>query len=176
MDMVDERYQEYISLIGKLKDAFKLHVDVDHRNIHSFYQDKKPLFKLFFGILSKETESSIVVSFHIDLLHTEAIRWFWKLKRLQPDLNLHESFIEDSNGETYLGEDAAALKETYQAQEILTQWLEHSTKEEMEKFSQAPVLGRERDPKQSFDSQTQQTEAIIEFERLRKPSDDEPVH
>lgn len=174
--MTDELYQEYLRLIGRLKDIFGLTVDVDHRDIHTFFKDKRPIFKLFHGIFQSDETPSIVVSFHIDLFHPEAIGWFINIYRLYPSIAMHDSYIEDSAGETYLGEDAMALKETYMAQEVLNQWLEDSTPEEMKQFAEAPVYGRDRDPKKSFNSQTQKHEAIIEFERIKKPGDDEEVH
>lgn len=174
--MAEERYQEYLRLIGNLKDVFNLHVDVDHKNIHEFYDGKRPLFKLFFGMFTKTDDPTIVVSFHVDLQHSEAIRWWHKMVSAYPRLALHDSYIEDSSGETYLGEDAMAIKEVFQAQTILTQWLETSTREDMEQFVKAPVTGREREAYKSFDSHHERTEAIIEFERVRKPSDDESIH
>lgn len=171
-----ESYQEYLRIIGRLKDVFGFHVDVEHENIHTFFKDKRPIFKLFFGMFTQDADPSIVVSMHVDLLHPEAVGWFINIYRLHPQIVLHDSWIEDSAGETYLGEDAMALKETYQAQEILTHWLENASHEEMGEFSKAPVYGRERDPSKIYDSQTERAEAIIEFERLRKATDDDNVH
>lgn len=171
-----ELYQEYLRVIGKLKDVYKLHVDVDHEDIHTFYIDKKPLFKLLFGTFTSDPDPSIVVSFHVSLLHPEAITWFINIYRTHPGILIHDSYIEDSNGESYLGEDALALQEVYQTQDILAEYLENSSREEMEDFATAPVFGRERDTTKSFDSRDEKTEAIIEFERLRKPSNDDQVH
>lgn len=171
-----ELYQEYLRVIGRLKDIFSLHVDVDHEDIHTFYKDKRPLFKLFFGMFTKDPDPSIVVSFHVDLFHPEAIGWFISIYRIYPQLAMHDSYIEDSNGETYLGEDAMALREVYQAQEILNTWLDGSSREEMEDFVKAKVVGRDRNLKRSFDSHMQKSEAIIEFERLKKASDEDEVH
>lgn len=172
----DEQYQEYLWMIGKLKDTFGLHIEVEHQDIHTFFKDKRPLFKLFFGMFTKDESPSVVVSFHVDMFHPEAIKWFINIYQLNPHIVIHDSWIEDSAGETYLGEDAMALKETYQAQEILTQWMENSSQEEMGEFAKAPVYGRERDPNKVYDSQHERMEAIIEFERMRKPTDDDEVH
>lgn len=174
--MRSELYQEYLQVIGKLKDIFGLSIDVDHPDIHTFYKDKRPLFKLFFGMFEKDENPSIVVSFHIELFHPEAINWFVNIYKIHPQITMHDSYIEDSAGETYLGEDAMALKETYMAQEILGTWLDNSTREEMEDFVDAGVFGRDRDPTKSFDSHKERHQAIIEFERLRKPGDDEETH
>lgn len=174
--MAHELYQEYLLVIGKLKDAFKFDVDVEHQDIHTFYRDKRPLFKLFFGSFQKDSEPSIVVSFHLDLPIPEAIAWYINIYRLYPVISMHDSYIEDANGETYLGEDALALREVYQAQEILNTWLEGSSREEMEEFAKAPVVGRQKDPNKSFNSHLERVEATIEFDRIRKPGDDDQVH
>jgi hypothetical protein len=175
--MAKEKYQEYLHLIGRLKDVYGIHADVDHQDIHVFTKDKRQIFKLFFGVFNKQPEEpSIVVSFHVDLMHAEAIIWFMNIQKLYPDILLHDSYIEDSSGETYLGEDAEALKEVYMAQEILGQWLENSSREEMEEFATSKVVGRVRDSKKNFDSRNEKQEAIIEFDRLRKPSDDDQIH
>lgn len=174
--MITNLYQEYLFVIGKLKDTYNLHVDVDHKDIHTFYKDKKPLFKLFFGMFTKEEENSIVVSFHIDMFHAEAIQWFINIYNLHPLIKIHDSYIEDSNGETFLGEDAMAIREVFQSQEILSEWLENHDREDTEYFVKSKVVGRQRDHTKIFDSQVERDKAIIEFDKIRKPEDDEGVH
>lgn len=172
--MVTNMYEQYVFVIGKLKDIYKLDVDVDHKNIHTFYREKRPLFKLFYGMFTAEDDPSIVVSFHLDMYHPEAIQWFINIYSLHPLIKMHDSYIEDSNGECYLGEDALALRETYQAQEILEQWLENQTVEEIEEFVGSKVVGRQTRPK-IFDSLSQKDDAIIEFERVGRPDDDDEI-
>lgn len=174
--MLMDMYEEYIYVLGKLKDVFKLDMVADHRDIHTFFKDKKPLFKLMYGIFQNDKDPSICVSFHLDLMHPEVIYWASQIYRIHPMLSVQDSHIEDSNGETYLGEDAMAIQEVYRAQQIIGEWLERSNPEEMKEFSKAPVSGRHRDPKKTFDSHVQKDEAIIEFERVRKPGDDDEVH
>lgn len=174
--MASELYQEYLRVIGTLKDVHKFDVQVDHQDIHTFYRDKRPIFKLLFGIFQEDIEPSIVVSFHIDLYHPEAVGWFINIYRVHPGVAMHDSYIEDSNGETYLGKDALAIKEIYTAQEILSNWLENSSKEEMEEFTKAKVTGRKRDSKQSFHSQEQKDQATMEFDRIKKPGSADEVH
>lgn len=173
--MLTDLYQEYLFIIGKLKDTYSLHIDVDHKDIHTFYRDKKPLFKLMFGHFTKDDSPSIVISFHLDMYHSEAISWFVNIYQLHPLIQIQDSYMEDSNGETYLGQDALALKEVYQAQAILSDWLENHDKKEIKEFVESKVVGRERTNK-VFDSLGQKDEAIIEFSRMKKPDDDEGVH
>jgi hypothetical protein len=174
--MITDMYQEYLYVIGKLKDVFKLDVIVDHKDIHTFFMGKKPLFKLIYGIFSEDKDPSIVVSFHLDLHHPEAINWYIQIYKIHPFTSIHDSHVEDSNGETYLGEDALAIREVYRSQEILGKWLESSSREEIKEFTEAKVNGRKRNPNQVFDSQVQKDEAIIEFERIRKPPSEDDVH
>lgn len=169
-------YQEYLYVIGKIKDVYKLDIDVDHKDIHTFYKGKTPLFKLFYGIFSTDTDPCIVISFHIDMYHAEAIQWYAKVYSIHPFLKIHDSWVEDSNGETYLGEDALAIREVQAEQDILSKWLEDHTIEEMEEFAKAPVVGRVRVPYKPFDSHIERDKAIIEFKRVKKPDDDESVH
>lgn len=173
--MLINLYQEYLYVIGKLKDTYNLDVDVDHKDIHTFFRNKRPLFKLFFGIFEQDKEQSIVVSFHLDIYHPEAIQWFIKIYNIHPQVKLHDSWIQDSAGETYLGEDALSIKEVYNSQRILDDWLNSHNEEDIEKFIKADVVGRERNSKKSFDSLKQKDEAIIEFKRMSKPTDDSEV-
>lgn len=169
-------YQEYLYLIGKLKDVYKLDLDVAHKDIHTFYKGKKPLFKVMFGTFTKDSDASIVISFHIDLFHAEAIQWFINIYNIQPTVQLHDDYIEDANGETYLGEDALAIKDVYLSQDVLKEWLDNHDKQEIKDFAESKVLGRSPDHKKAFDSQNERSEAIIEFERIRKANDDDQIH
>jgi hypothetical protein len=174
--MITDLYQEYLYVIGKLKDIYGLHIDVDHKDIHTFYHDKQPLFKLMYGIFEKDKEPTIVVSFHIDLTHPQAILWFTNIYRIHPLLVLRDSYIEDSNGETFLGEDAYAIREVYQSQEILGQWLDNHTEEEIKEYTEATVSGRAHEPSKTFDSRVEKDQAIIEFNSTRKPGEDDTIH
>jgi hypothetical protein len=168
-------YQEYLFVIGKLKDQFKLDLEVSHREVHTFFKDKRPIFKLLYGTFEKEASPVIVVSFHIDLTHSEAIMWFVDLYKIHPLIRLHDSWIEDSNGETYLGEDADAIKHVFTTQEILSDWLDNHDEEDTREFVNAKVVGRDRQLK-PFDSLNQKAQAIQEFVRIKKPDDGESVH
>lgn len=172
----DAMYQEYLRVIGKLKDIFGLHIDVDHQDIHTFYKDKRPLFKLFFGSFSQQENPSIVISFHLSLLHQEAIRWFINVYQIHPSVALHDSYIEDSDGNTHLGEDALAIEEVYMAQEILAEWLETHTEEEIKYFATSKVVGKSKDPQKIFDASRQKDVAIMDFDKMRKPTDDDQIH
>lgn len=174
--MFTNLYQEYLYLIGKLKDIYKLTVDVDHRDIHTFLTGKRPVFKLFFGTFEKDAAPSIVVSFHIELGHHEVIQWFLKIRSLHPMLQLHDSYIEDGDGLYHLGEEALTIQKIYRAQEILREWLNNKTIEEIEDFSQSKVEVKERDPNRSFNSQLEHHKAMMEFDSMRKPNEDEEVH
>lgn len=171
-----DTYQDYLYLIGELKDRHGLNIDVDHQDIHSFYKDKKPLFKLFYGMFTGSESPSIVVSFHINLRHPEVIKWFIDIYRIDSTIAIHDSYIDDDNGETYLGEDAETIKEVYMTQEVLKDWLDRADDEEIQQFTEAKVVGRVKEPNKIFDPHTQRLDALMEFDKIRKPSDDEEVH
>lgn len=174
MNMVTSLYEQYLFVIGKLKDTYKLDIEVDHRDIHTFYKDKRPLFKLFYGMFTKEDDPCIVVSFHIDMYHPEAIQWFINIYALHPLIRMHDSYIDDDNGETYLGEEAVALQEMRRTQHVLEHYLENHDTEEIKQVVDSKIVGRHVRPN-IFDSQIQRQEAIIEFQRLGKPSDDDEI-
>lgn len=174
--MFSSLYQEYLYVVGKLKDIYPLNIDVNHKDIHTFYDEKRPIFKLLYGTFNEETEPSIVVSFHINIRHVEAIIWYSRIYNIHPLLRLHDSHIEDDRGETYLGADAETIRDIKLQQDILSEWLNKHAKEDIEEFVDAKVHGRQRDSKKSFSSQAEAEKAIIEFEKMQNPDDDGDVH
>lgn len=174
--MSSQHYQQYLYLIGQLKDKFKLTIDVDREDIHTFFQGKRPLFKLFFGTHAEEDTPSIVVSFHLDLLHPEVIIWFNEIYELHPTLQLQDSYYEDSKGDAYLGEDALYIQDVARTQEVLSEWLTTSTREEIEEFATAPIQGNPDAALQAFRSPEGQDPAIIKFNNMVKPGSDDEVH
>lgn len=173
--MLMDLYQEYLYIIGQIKDIYKVDAYPDHKEIHTFSIKGAPLFKLFYGVFQNDKEPSIVLAFHIDMIHPEVIKWFTAIYNISPVVSIHDSWIDDSNGETYIGEDAITIQEVYRAQNILSDWLENHTKEEIEEFTKMDVSGRAAAPRKVFDSQTGRDMAIMEFKRLNKPDDGDPV-
>lgn len=176
--MIESQYQQYLWLIGKLKDVYTtLHVDADHKNIHTFYLNKLPLFKLFYGKYTNSGLDSIVISFHINVLAPEAIVWFKNVQDLHPPIRVADIWIDDDAGETYLGEDAEKIRDLMVQKEVLKMWQGQSHKKETQEFVSSKVLGR-LPGKRIFDSSSQKEvdQAIIEFENVKKPIDDGEVH
>jgi hypothetical protein len=174
--MLIDMYQHYLYIIGKLKDAYQLSVDVNHRDIHTFYKEKMPIFKLLFGQYSGSDEPSIVVSFHIDLSSVFVVQWFHNIQQLHPPLKISEHFIEDDHGETWLGEDANSIRDLKYQQYVLEKWLSRSDTDEIKEFVDSKIVGRTRDFKKTYVSQTEFDEARIEFSKMKKPSAGEEVH
>jgi hypothetical protein len=165
--MVKNMYEQYLWLIGQIKDLYKLHVDVDHKEIHTFVSERQPVFKLFHG------DDRIVVSFHINVSATNAIEWYVKLKNLHPPIVVTDVYIEDARGETYLGEDATKIYTAMVEQQVLKAW-SNSKKDDIKKFVDSKVVGRVRDPKKTY-SQKELDKAIAEFDLMKKPVDDDEV-
>lgn len=174
--MIQNLYQEYIYLVGRLKDIHALDVDVNHKDIHTFYKNKIPMFKLLFGEFSKTKELNIVVSFHIDVKVTDAILWFINIQNIYPLLKVAEVYIDDDKGETYLGEDAELIRNLKFEREVLDQWLSSKGEDEMKEFVKSKIIGNERDYKKSYDSQGESEKAIMDFEFIKPPDDDGDVH
>lgn len=170
--MIQTPYQEYLFVIGKLKDVYNLDVDVSHRDIHTFYDKKKPVFKLMFGQYNENQETGIVVSFYIDIKVTEAINWFISISEIHPMVRVAEVYIEDDKGETFLGEDAEFIKNLKFQREVLDHWLSNKGQDEMKEFVKSKIVGAPRNYKKSYDSRHDSDKAIIEFEYLKKPEDD----
>ena len=174
--MIQTMYQEYLYIIGKLKDIYKLEVDVPHQNIHTFYKNKAPIFKLLYGSYTKTGDTNIVVSFHIDIKVTEAIQWFVNIANIHPLLKVAEVYIEDDKGETYLGEDAEFIKNLKFQREVLDAWMSSRGEDEMKEFVKSKIVGEPRDYKKSYDSRHDSDKAIMDFDVLKKPEDSEDIH
>lgn len=171
--MITDMYQQYLWLIGQLKDLYKLHVEVDHQDIHTFYQNKHPMFKLLYGRFTNSAEDYIVLSFHINVSATEAIEWYVRIKNQHPEIKISEVYIEDDRGETYLGEDATRIYTAKVEQQVLRAWLadNKSSKENIIKFVESKVVGRVRDHKKPY-AEKDFEKALIEFDLMKKPVDD----
>lgn len=168
-------YEQYLWLIGKLKDQHKLTVEADHRDIHTFYNGKQPVFKLLFGQFSGKDSQEIVISFHIDLKAPEAIQWFTNVQTLHPSVRLTEVHIEDDAGETFLGEDAQKIADLKIQQEVLRMWITgEENKTEIKQFVASKVVGRMKDRK--FFDTSEMEKAIIEFDLMKKPIDDGEIN
>lgn len=171
--MLISLYQEYLYTIGKLKDIYKLEVDVVNKNIHIFYENKIPIFKLLFGSFAKNGQEAIVVSFHIDVKITHAIQWFSNIEQIHPDLKVADAYIEDDKGETYLGEDAEFIKNLKFQREVLDTWLSNRGEDEMREFVKSKIVGKPKNLNKIYDSRHDRELAIMEFELLKKPENGE---
>lgn len=173
--MITSLYQEYLYVVGKLKDQYKLTVEPDHQRIHTFFNGKSPIFKLLFGLSAESGETDIVVTFHIDVPTPHAIQWFINIVNIHPMLKVHDVYIEDDRGEMYLGKEAQKLWLLKFEQDTLAYWLQNHEKDDMFKFVNGKVYGRQVDRKQSFVSDVQSTKAKTEFDLMKKPSNDGEV-
>lgn len=171
MAVITNLYQEYIFVIGKLKDIYKLEVDTVHRDIHTFFYDRNQIFKLLFGKYTSGG-NQIVVSFHIDVSSRDAIYWFLNVQHLYPLLKVVDHHIEDDKGETYLGSEASAIQNLLIQRNTLDHWLTEKSEKEMKDFVDGKVIGKVRDPKQSYNSQVESSKAIIDFEKIKSAPED----
>lgn len=173
--MISDLYQEYLYVIGKLKETHTLYVEADHKNIHTFFKGKIPLFKLLFGTFSEDAPKSIVVSFHIELPVIAAIQWYVRINSIHPLLKVCNVYFEDGAGEIYYGEDAEKLVEIKRDQNALKNYLEEYDMDELEKFTQSKIFGRNRESHKTFDAEAEHNKALQEFKQMKKPSSDDEV-
>jgi hypothetical protein len=169
-------YQEYLYVIGKLKDVHGLHVDVDHKDVHTFYKGKQQLFKLLHGTFSEDGTPTIVVTFQIELDAKEIIQWYLNVSNVHPMVKMMESYFEDVAGEIFYGEDAKKLLTVKHDQQCIKEYLAHYDTKGLREFASAKVVGRERDPKKLYISHLEMDQAIKEFETMKKPVEDDEVH
>lgn len=169
-------YQEYLYVIGKLKDIHGLHVDVDHKDVHTFYKGKQMIFKLLHGTFSDDGTPSIVVTFQMELDAKEVIQWYLNICNVFPPIKLMESFFEDVAGEIFYGEDAKKLLTVKRDQQCIQEYLKHYDTKGLREFATAKVVGRERDPKRVYVKDTEMDLALKEFELMKKPVEDDEVH
>lgn len=161
--------QTYKDVIKGLTEHYGLNALKEHKFIYEFFEaEEVPLFKLIYGFKESEQKNILIATFHIDLNPADAIQWFLRIEHLHPKIRLQECYIKDDRGETFLGTQAEALRQYKLEQEALYNWT--SDKEEAEKYVKARVLGRNRIKNQSF---IEDTDAMIEFNRMVKPEDDE---
>jgi hypothetical protein len=173
--MIMSLYQEYLRVIGQLKDVYKLDVETNHRDIHTFFVNKVQTFKLLFGTYASG-HNQIVVSFHIDVPSRDVVYWFLNIQYFHPLLKVVDHHIEDDKGETYLGSDASMIKNLMIQRNTLEHWLVNKSERDWKDLVNGEIVGKVRDPKQSFNSQVESDKAIIEFKRIKKPDEDEDSH
>lgn len=169
-------FQQYLYVIGKLKDVYKLDVEVPHRDIHTFFQGKTPIFKLLFGEYIETGDSNIVISFHIDVTSVDIIQWFLNVQALHPLLKIADHYLEDDKGETYLGEDADAIKNLKKHQEVLAEWLDNKDEKEIKSFVSSKIVGRIKDQNKTFNSRIESDQATMEFNIMKKPGNGDSIH
>lgn len=173
--MITSLFQQYVWVIGQLKDRFKMTMETRHRESHEFFFENQPKFKLLYGRMENEQGNCIVFCPHIEMQTKEAIVWFCRVSELHPETVLWDVYLEDDRGESYLGRDAYALQHIYRQKQILEHWLENADEEDMNTFIEAKVYGREKDYKRQFDAFAQREQATTEFIRIRKPDSDDEI-
>lgn len=162
-------YEKYIEIIKDLNDAYGTAVDVEHEFIHEFYENQIPLFKLILGDPGDGQDALLIISFHLDLPATSAIQWFLRITSLHKDANLSAPYIRDSNGDSYVGEDAEIVRMYALEQEILSTWIKSErTEEEATARIEKEVESPEEPPKTFATVKA----AVAAFKRLGKKKND----
>lgn len=160
-------YETYLDLIKMLTERYSIRQEIEHKFIHEMFEAEIPLFKLIFAYNDKTKVNSILLSFHIDSAALDAVLWYSRIYNMYPGVKLTDSYMKDSRGETFLGQDAEVLRRYKLEQEILGDW--SGTKEEAAEFAKAPV--RRKRPKSS--QLVTKDKALEEFNQMVSGDDDE---
>lgn len=150
--------EQYENIVTKLVKEFDLIADkTEHEAITEFYEGVLPTFKLILAAGETENESALIISFHVDVDAPSAIQWFLRVKALEPILYLSGSYMCDSYGVCYVGEEAEILKRYMLEQEILAS---------VTGGTAAPGLSVKKPSVQNY------SEALIAFHKLDKKKGD----
>lgn len=128
----------YGEIITQIKNLYDVSYEAEHQYIHEFSEGPIALFKLIL-VNSNEGKSFMMVSFHIEVEAMDAIQWFMRIRALDPNLRVTACYLKDSNGESYVGEDAQILKLYMIEQDIISTFIE-GTKDPEEILNRADAV------------------------------------
>lgn len=133
---------DYNYLSNLLRSKFDIKYEVENRWIREFFEGPIPLFKLLFVKNTKKDETSIMVSFHLDVDSVDAIQWFLRIRSIFKPLTLTQCYYKDDNKETFLGVEAEQLKLYKIQQAALIDW--GSNKKSARALTKTKAVGRSR--------------------------------
>lgn len=103
-------YDQLLKLIDELVDEYPIMGEQEYENIITFFDENdSPLFKLIYLKKNEQFPESIYVMFHLDLIPSQAIVWFTRIRALNQDVGISEDWVE-VNGEVLTGAEAQIYK------------------------------------------------------------------
>jgi hypothetical protein len=164
-------FEELVVCMSSIDQGLTL--DREHQHIATFYEAKNPIFKLVFGHFEGDHDESIVISFYLDLNPALAVNWFHRVVSFYKDISLTTCFYIDDAGESYVEEEAEIIKSYKTEQMVLSKYLDKLDREDIKSFVDSKILGRVRETKKQY---LDYHGALSEFNKMKKPVDDDECH
>lgn len=114
----------YSEIIKQVCNLYGLTCEQEHSYIHEFFEGPLPAFKLILVAPGDDGPGYTMVSFHIEMEAAVAISWFLRIRALDPNLRVTACYLRDSNGVSYVGDDAHVLRLYMAEQDILSSFIQ----------------------------------------------------
>lgn len=156
----------YSEILNQVRNLYGLKSEIEHDFIHEFFEGSIPLFKLIL-VSDDEGPGFVMASFHIDVEASDAIQWFMRIRSLDPNLRVTACYLRDSNGASYVGEDAQVLKLYMMEQDIVSTFIQGNKDPE-------DIVNRHLTAEKPSQQKTYSDydAAIHEFNKMRKKEGD----
>lgn len=157
----------YSEILRQVRNLYGVSSEPEHDCIHEFFEGPLPLFKLILVAANDDGPGFTMVSFHIEIEAAVAINWFLRIRALDPNLRVTACYLKDTNGESYVGDDAHVLKLYMIEQDIVSTFIQ-GTKDPEEIVNQKVVPVKPSPIKTYSDYRV----AITQFKKLTKQEGD----
>lgn len=157
----------YAEILNQVKNLYGVRPEQEHEFIHEFFEGPLPLFKLILVDGDINGPGYVMVSFHIEIEAAEAIQWFARIRALEPNLRVTACYLRDSNGMSYVGEDAHILRLYMIEQDIISSYIQGNKDPEEIVNARATVV--KPSPLKTYSDYKL---AINEFNKLQKKEGD----
>ena len=158
------RPEYFEAIIERLQAEYSLSVDrSEHESIVEFYEGPLPLFKLIVTTPPERTGPTLLISYHIELDAPSAIQWFLRVRHLDPNLMISESYLKDSKGVSYVGEDADILKMYMVEQDVVAAYMQ--SEKDAEDILEQELPSHQPSPIKVY---SEYKKALAEFNRMEK--------
>lgn len=160
------RTEYYEAIVARLQKEFSLTADrSEHPAITEFFEGPLPLFKLIIA-QDEDLTTSLYVSYQIQLDIPSSIQWFMRLRNLDPNIVVAPSYIKDSEGNSYVGEDAEIILMYMVEQDVITAFVQSDKDAE-------DIVNKKALPQASpVKVYSNYKKALTEFKNLRKGKQD----
>lgn len=157
----------YSEILTQVRNLYGLTSEPEHSCIHEFFEGPLPVFKLILVAPNDDGPGFTMVSFHIEIEAAVAINWFVRIRTLDPNLRVTACYLRDSNGDSYVGDDAHVLKLYMVEQDIISSFIQ-GNKDPEDIVNQRVIQAKPSPIKTYSDYRT----AINQFKKLVKQEGD----